>query len=237
MLESGETPEVTPPTPLQFETAEGSSTGSNCSQCQTPLAGEYHELNGMPVCAVCRAREEAVYAQDQQWSRFITAAVYGGGAALGGAILYWAFVKITNIELGIMAIAVGWLVGKAIMKGSNMRGGRRYQYLALALTYFSITFSYGALMVEHMIKNPPKAEEQKSAAPTPQPSAASLVIGLGAILAIALAAPFLVGFSNILGWVIIAIGLFEAWKQTRPIPFSSGGPYRLGSAPPAAAAE
>jgi hypothetical protein len=232
MPEPAETPDNSPAIPLQFETAEGTEqSASACSRCGTPFSTEYHELNGQPVCAVCRAREEAIYAQDQQWSRFVTAAVYGTGAAIGGAALYWAFVKVTHIELGLMAIAVGWLVGRAVMKGSNMRGGRRYQYLALALTYFSITFSYGALMVEHMIKNAPKADakdQEKVKTAAPAPSVGALAVGLGAIFLIILAAPFLAGFSNILGWVIIAIGLFEAWKQARPIPFTAGGPYRLG---------
>ena len=216
MNEAGESPQIPPPS-LQFETAEGLTPDSPaCAMCRAPLATEYHELNGHPVCASCRAKEEAAHAQDMQWSRFITAAVYGFGAALAGGLLYWGFVKLTNIEFGLMAIAVGWLVGKAVMKGSNMRGGRRYQILALALTYFSITLSYGVLMIEEISKRP-----------TP------VAIGLGFILLLMLAAPFLGGFSNIIGLFIIGIGLFEAWKQTRLVPFSSGGPYRFGSGPPA----
>ena len=114
---------------------------------------------------------------------------------------------LTNIEFGLMAIGVGWLVGKAVMKGSNMRGGRRYQILALVLTYFAITLSYGALIFGQLAHK----------------------ASFAAILLVMLASPFLGGFSNIIGLVIIAIGLFEAWKQTRPAPFSSGGPYPLGA--------
>ncbi len=158
------------------------------------------------MCAACRAREESAYEQDRQWSRFAAAAAYGFGAALAGGLLYWGFVKVTHIEFGLMAIAVGWLVGKAVMKGSNMRGGRRYQYLALAFTYFSITISYAMLI-----------------------AGSGLGIGPGTLILLGLASPFLGGFSNILGLVIIAIGLYEAWKQTRPVPFSSSGPYRLGA--------
>lgn len=210
MSEPRDSPEIPPA--LQFETAEGLTPDSpTCAVCRAPLTTEYHELNGHPVCASCRAKEDAVHAQDMRWSRFITAAVYGFGAALAGGLLYWGFVKLTNIEFGLMAIAVGWLVGKAVMKGSNMRGGRRYQILALALTYFSITLSYGVLMIEQLSKSP-----------TP------VAVGLGFILLLMLAAPFLGGFSNIIGLVIVAIGLFEAWKQTRLVPFSSAGPFRFG---------
>ena len=257
---------------LQFETAEGITPGSvSCSVCSNALVGEYHELNSQAVCAPCRARAEAEYARDRQWTQFIVAAVYGFGAAILGGLLYWGFVKITNFELGLMAIAVGWLVGKAIMKGSNHRGGRRYQYLALALTYFSITISYGALIIGEVMSKPqkqdnavistpattpnpaPQAQEQaapvtsdkaESPAPnlasnskpvTPAPkeemSAGTAVLGLGFLFLILLASPFLAGFSNVIGWLIIAIGLHEAWKQVREVPFVTGGPYKI--APPA----
>ena len=162
-------------------------------------------------------------------------------------MLYWGFVKLTNIEFGLMAIAVGWLVGKAVMKGSNMRGGRRYQILALALTYFSITLSYGALMIEAMVKRPPAAStdelkgnrardgevkaEAKEEAARPAPGTGALALGLVMLLLIVFASPFLAGFSNVLGWLIIAIGLFEAWKHTRLVPFGASGPFPLGSGP------
>lgn len=239
-----EEPRETPP--LQFETAEGLQGGSRtCDVCGAALPGEYHELNGHPVCAVCRGKAEAEHARDSQWNQFVVAAVYGCGAAALGGLLYWGFVKITNIELGLMAIAVGWLVGKAVMRGSNLRGGRRYQWLAVALTYFSITLSYGALMIEAAMNQPkadPKAEVAKSAKRPPvqtdtgqqEPmTAGKAALGIGFLLLIILASPFLAGFSNILGWVIIAIGLWEAWKQTAQIPFITGGPYQFGNSPPA----
>lgn len=249
--------------PLQFETAEGTSDSNNsatpCTLCSAPMPHEYHELNGQHVCLDCRTKAESEHRADKSVSRLFAAAAYGFGAAILGGLLYWGFVKITSIELGLMAIAVGWLVGKAVMKGSNQRGGRRYQFLALALTYFSITISYGALMVEELIKNPPgkeavdtKALPEKtpadgtgSAARTPanpapaQPAAvpekqeeltpATAALGIGLLFLIVLASPFLAGFSNFIGWIIIAIGLFEAWKHTREVPFISSGPYSFGA--------
>ena len=49
--------------------------------------------------------------------------------------------------------------------------------------------------------------------------------------------PFLGGFSNVIGLLIIAIGLFEAWKQTRPAPFTTSGPFPLGPGIAAGVAE
>ena len=105
-----------------------------------------------------------------------------------------------------------------------------------------------------MMKNPPTETSSVSApaatnAPpvavkeTPAPSqttpsalkrepldAGTAMLGIGLLFLILLASPFLAGFSNVIGWLIIAIGLYEAWKHTREVPFLAGGPYKI--APP-----
>ena len=60
---------------------------------------------------------------------------------------------------------------------------------------------------------------------------------MAVILAIAFAAPFLGGFPNIMGIVIIGIALYEAWKMNKKVPLEITGPHRVGAAAePAAAA-
>ena len=46
-------------------------------------------------------------------------------------------------------------------------------------------------------------------------------------LLFALAAPFLFGVGNLMGLVIIAIGVYQAWKLTRAVPLSLTGPFTL----------
>ena len=69
------------------------------------------------------------------------------------------------------------------------------------------------------------------------------VIPLTAILlmlviafAIAAAAPFLAGAENIIGLLIIAFGLFEAWKINKRAEVTMTGPFSVApvTAPPAA---
>ena len=48
----------------------------------------------------------------------------------------------TDSEWGLVGIALGLFVGFAVRKGSGGRGGWRYQALAMALTYLSITASH-----------------------------------------------------------------------------------------------
>jgi hypothetical protein len=47
------------------------------------------------------------------------------------------------------------------------------------------------------------------------------------LLGIAFVSPFLQGTENLLGLVIIGIGLYEAWKFTRPIPIQVLGPFSM----------
>ncbi len=52
------------------------------------------------------------------------------------------------------------------------------------------------------------------------------------MLAIAFAAPFLAGVENIMGLIIIAIGMYEAWKLNRRVELVITGPHGLAAAGP-----
>ena len=82
-----------------------------------------------------------------------------------------------------------------------------------------------------------------SAAPVdsaPKPSLGRLALAVTAlgvvVFAIAFAAPFLAGLQNVMGIFIIAIGVYEAWKINRRVPFTITGPYRVGAPAPGASA-
>ena len=131
---------------LQFDRAESTtSTGGAmaCSVCGQPIGDAYFTANGATVCGACRGRLEAELAK--KTSNFPLAIGLGGGAAVLGALLYYAVAAITGYEVGLVAIAVGWLVGRALQTASAGRGGREYQILAVALTYFSVAAAYFGL--------------------------------------------------------------------------------------------
>lgn len=80
----------------------------------------------------------------------------------------------------------------------------------------------------------PAGEKTTEATPEklPDPEDVSLVmglIGLVALLLFAMIVPFLAGFENILGLIIIAIGLYEAWKINKRIPLQITGPFSVSS--------
>ena len=79
------------------------------------------------------------------------------------------------------------------------------------------------------------AESTAGTAAPAEPSHANLssvLLAFGALFAFTLALPFLSGFDNIMGLVIIAIALYEAWKVNRAARFVVSGPYRVGAVKP-----
>ncbi len=71
----------------------------------------------------------------------LRAIFFGLGAAIVGSVLYAAFTIATHIEIGYVALGVGYLIGKAMMVGSGDRGGRNYQIAAAILTYLAVSMT------------------------------------------------------------------------------------------------
>jgi hypothetical protein len=57
------------------------------------------------------------------------------------------------------------------------------------------------------------------------------ILGIGALLLLVAALPFLAGVKNLLGLLIIGFGLWEAWKLNKRTDLSISGPYQVGAAP------
>ena len=142
-------------------------------------------------------------------------------AAAVGAGIYYAVRALTGYEFGLIAIVVGFLVGGAVRMGSGHRGGVPYQLLAMFLTYASIVSTFIPDILEML-----RREGRARSAPSPLVAVLMMV----AVVGIAFAAPFLMGFENIIGVIIIAIGLYEAWKINRKADRTVTGPFRIEDA-------
>jgi hypothetical protein len=81
-------------------------------------------------------------------ARVMKATALGSVAAMVGAALYYAFVRLTHINLGLVAVVLGLMVGGAIRKGSGNRGGKFYQLLAVFLAYSAIVGMDAPLVIE-----------------------------------------------------------------------------------------
>jgi hypothetical protein len=247
------------------EYAEGQPAATHCAACRQALVGSYYLVGARPTCERCKTDLELGQTQGSSAGRFLTASLYGLAAGAAGAGLWYAVEALTNMRVGLISIVVGLMVGGAVKAGSKGRGGPLYQVLAVFLTYTSIVSTYVpaifTVMKQKMHEDdktpsaPGKpaasAETPEATAPptttavssseakTPAPSVgrALLAVGLLVVLlfALAFAAPFLEGAQNIVGLLIIAFGLWEAWKINRRQNLAITGPYSM-SAPPVAPA-
>ena len=126
----------------QFSIAEFGSTSSGdiCKMCHKPITGTYYRANGAVVCDSCADRVRRSTPQDTH-AAFVKAILFGLGGFLAGLIAYAGFTIMTGIQIGYVSLAVGWIVGKAMMAGSGNIGGRRYQIAAVVLTYAAVSIA------------------------------------------------------------------------------------------------
>ena len=227
---------------LNFDKVEHASplAARTCPICQKLIGDEYYEISGNAICGSCAAS----LGQSGGGALF-RGFLFGAGAALLSTIVWYLIIKVTDYELGIVAIFVGLFVGYAVRRGAQGVGGWRYQALAMALTYFAITASKVPFVVEgiRQAQTEQQAAEQKAApqadgkahpaASKPAEEAPSLgqfLLAWTLVFGVALATPFLAGAQGFMGLIILAIALYEAWKLNRRVPVN--GPFRLGGALP-----
>src|SRR5712672_3521067 len=104
----------------QFSTAEYQETLDKncCKTCGQPVKDQYFRVSGAMTCVPC-AMQTSGHAQSDSSSTFMKALLFGIGGALIGLILYSAVGIMTGLEIGYVSIAVGYIVGRAIMMGSS----------------------------------------------------------------------------------------------------------------------
>jgi len=191
---------------LQFERAEfgAAPAAQNCTGCHQPIARQYFDVNGQPFCDACTASIRQAHGDSPGGAAFGRALGAGLVAGAVGSSLYYLVAKISGYQLSIIAIAVGFLVGRAVRWATGGRGGVVYQVLAVALTYAAIAFSWVPFMVE-------------------EASVGVLDVVLRTPFILTL--PIMIGIERPFSLVILVIGLWEAWKFTAPVALTISGPF------------
>jgi len=160
----------------QFGTAEyagGTPGGERCKSCGQSLGSQYYRVNGAVTCNYCG--EQALLRKPQDSHQiFVRGLMFGIGGAVLGLIIYSGFGIVTGLMIGYISLAVGYLVGKAIMKGTNGIGGRRYQIAAVLLTYAAVSLSAIPIGISQVIKQQQERHQKLVAqASSTSPNAAS----------------------------------------------------------------
>ncbi len=240
---------------IDFDRAEyGASqpSATPCANCKRPIEDQYWTFRSSAVCGACRSGIEATVAKATSAASLGRAAVRGGAVALACGAGYGVFVGVTHLQLALVTIAIAFVVAKVVRKASGGIGGRRFQVLAVALTYLASVMGYMPPIVKQMSEHRHAAhatspsddgDAVSQGAPDAPPTsqgvlrrAVVLAMGVSILIGLALAAPFLELTEAPLGLLIVAFGLWEAWKLTKEVPVVFDGPYRIapavGAAPP-----
>ena len=212
--------------PLRFDRAEyqneeASSENSRaaCTLCQQAIEGEYYDVNGQIVCHRCQPALTESLEATPGFEGFVRSIMFGGVACIVSAAIFWGFTVITNLELGLIALVVGFLVGKGVAWGSGRGGGIPFQLLAVALTYVSLAMAnmgfeiYGSHVNQEI--------EPVGLFDVPFLFIAWLIM-----------LPVVVFQSSPISAVIHAIALWQAWRENSPLQIDVRGPFRTGDAPP-----
>jgi hypothetical protein len=234
------------------------TAGDICAVCKTPIVRSYFRANSSLVCGKCADRLRREQPQDSHGA-FVRAMLFGLVGFAIGLTVYSTFMIITGISIGYLSLAVGWIIGKAMMAGSKGIGGRRYQITALLLTYSAVSMAIIPVALSMIIKKRSEqpraiirqapadpAAGQPGATPATtqtQPDQAGEGQGkkppmgffnaLGMLALLGLASPFLElkeGIGGVIGLVILLVGMQFAWKMTAGPPrVTVEGPYELST--------
>jgi len=226
----------------QFGTLETSTPGGAiCKVCRNPLAQSYYRAGNNMICGRCADRVRREMPQDSH-AAFVRAILCGLVGFAIGLVIYAAFAIATGITIGYLALAVGFIVGKAMMIGSKGIGGRRYQIAAVLLTYASVSMASVPIAIHYMKDQPHQrstaqsqvpqkdgsspvqdnpvgeASQQNGSPASAAPAKTMTLAGaVGTLTMIGLASPFLElaeGASGLIGLVILFVGMRFAWKMT-----------------------
>ena len=238
---------------LQFDHADRGPTPAEltCAACKQPIRAAYYDINGNLTCQRCRGQIVGAWNRGSSAARFGKALLLGGVAAALGAALYFGIEALTGYEFGLVAVVVGFVVGAAVRKGSNGRGGWRYQALAMFLTYSAVVATDSSLIARELVKQLPartdsvgvvhdstrllasaagvalSADSGGKAKRRERPGLGALLLGIAVLLGLAYAAPIAIGISSPIHLLIAGFAIYEAWKLNRGVALCVTGPYQV----------
>ena len=180
-----------------------------CSTCLMPIEGTYFEYLRDPLCPPCAEDRRFGRAPGETLPAIARAMVWGLPTAAMAATAY-AIVSIrTGFIYAWLALAVGWLVGKAVRHGDGRRGGLPIQLIAALFTYAALVAS--RLAVVFWLRPPPWS------------GFVEWTVGLVLVLPVAASLPF--SSSNGTMNALAVGGLIVAWASNVRIIASITGPH------------
>jgi hypothetical protein len=197
--------------------AAPASAALACRGCKTPLS-TYYAINGVPLCEPCLQKVRAEREGDMG-SKIARGALFGFGGMIASAALYGGVRIATNYNIGLIAIAAGFVVGWTVRKGIG-RGSTAGQGIAVVLTYLAIVLSYIPEIVQAISEKHPDVN-----------LGTIIAVSLGSAFSLIWRLPVILAENGPISILIGAFAIYQAWKMNRAGKWVIDGPLQVGTAP------
>jgi hypothetical protein len=125
------------------------ATQEGCTLCGRPVCRSCRAyVNARRVCRACAAQVQSELDREIASTASVPGAIVGGaiGALAGGAA--WALIAIvTNLEVGYVAVGVGFLAGFGAFLGAGKKKGKQVQIVAVACALLGLLVGKYATVV------------------------------------------------------------------------------------------
>ena len=117
-----------------------------CSSCMAEIpagdevlvAGKNRREPNSVLCSNCASTVEQALEAETKDPNLPPAILLGIVAAVAGGLIWYAIVALTNYQLGIVAVGIGYLVGLAVMFGAGKKRGPALQAIAVVITLIAM---------------------------------------------------------------------------------------------------
>jgi hypothetical protein len=140
---------------------------TTCANCAAEIQGGHEVLlrgkgknsPDISVCFNCADELDRVLQAETEAPNLAAGLLAGLVAAALGSLIWYGVVAISEYQLGIIAVAVGWFVAQAVMFGAGRKRGRPLQLMSAIITLLAMALSE-YLIVRHFIVEALRAEGQ-----------------------------------------------------------------------------
>lgn len=183
-----------------------------CAQCsiEVPVGQEVRTQNAS-FCQSCFAQMKLILedsiAEQGKSINFGGAVVGGLIGGLVGALIWWGFTVVTNIQFGLVAVVIGWGVGKGVTTMSGQKRALSLQIISVGLA--AVSYVMSSYWVSWTFYNRYAAQEgfEGSLPFIPDPALLMDVVSAG---------------FEMFDLIFVAIVLWQAWKMPMPIKLQAG---------------
>src|SRR3954469_13472074 len=115
--------------------APGPALYMSCSECRAPMREKYFSMNERPLCAKCCPAYARRIRRTDGPGAIWRVGLQGALVALAGVFALIVVIKVFPPARVLVVVPIGYYIGKRMMSSLEGYSARRYQYLAVTLTY------------------------------------------------------------------------------------------------------